>query len=165
MNKVFIFDIDDTLIIHTKEDNDYYNIDPGEDIKQLIESLGTRHLYIYTNGTYGHGHQVIKNLKLLFHFSLIFGRDNIPIDPPYQMKPFLRSFKYVQETIEDKIQSKNNTFYFFDDMKANLRTAKSLGWVTILIHPDFINQDEEYIDYLFPNIYHALVFFSLKKGQ
>ena len=83
----------------------------------------------------------------------------------YQMKPFLRSFKYVQETIEDKIQSKNNTFYFFDDMKANLRTAKSLGWVTILIHPDFINQDEEYIDYLFPNIYHALVFFSLKKGQ
>ena len=63
MNKVFIFDIDDTLIIHTKEDNDYYNIDPGEEIKQLIESLGTRHLYIYTNGTYGHGHQVIKNLN------------------------------------------------------------------------------------------------------
>ena len=48
-------------------------------------------------------------------------------------------------------------------MKENLQSAKNMGWTTILIHPDFVNQKESYIDYAFPNIYQALVYFQSKE--
>ena len=86
MNKILIFDIDDTLILHTKDRNDYYKMDSGETLKDLIEQSSYDKIYIYTNGTYGHGYNVSKNLKL-YNISLIFARDNIPIPHPRQMKP------------------------------------------------------------------------------
>ena len=162
MNKVFIFDIDDTLILHTKDRNDYYKMDSGETLKDLIEQSSYDKIYIYTNGTYGHGYNVSKNLKL-YNISLIFARDNIPIPHPRQMKPSPQSFDYVNKTIINNIQSENNQYYFFDDMKENLQSAKDIGWITILIHPDFVNQKESYIDYSFPNIYQALIYFQLKE--
>ena len=64
MNKILIFDIDDTLILHTKDRNDYYKMDSGETLKDLIEQSSYDKIYIYTNGTYGHGYNVSKNLKL-----------------------------------------------------------------------------------------------------
>ncbi len=162
MNKILIFDIDDTLILHTKDRNDYYKMDSGETLKDLIEQSSYDKIYIYTNGTYGHGYNVSKNLKL-YNISLIFARDNIPIPHPRQMKPSPQSFDYVNKTIINNIQSENNQYYFFDDMKENLQSAKNIGWITILIHPDFVNQKETYIDYTFPNIYQALIYFKLKK--
>ena len=159
MNKIFIFDIDDTIILHTKERNDYYKMDSGDTLKKMFQKLDYSKIYIYTNGTYGHGYNVINNLDIE-DISIIFARDNIPIQPPFQMKPHINSFKYVHETIQNENQIGTNEYYFFDDMKENLRTAKNIGWITILIHPDFVNQKEEYIDYVFPNIYHALLHFS-----
>ena len=53
MNKrVYIFDIDDTLITHTKDNNDYYEMENDSTLKNLIDSLKKDGLYIYTNGTY-----------------------------------------------------------------------------------------------------------------
>ncbi len=165
MKNIFVFDIDDTIIMHTKDNNDYYNIDSGNTLKNLIESLKSDKLYIYTNGTYGHGYNVLKNLDLLYHFSIIFARDNIPINPPYQMKPSLKSFKYVDNIIKDDNKSTNNIIYFFDDMKENLQSAKEFGWKTIWINPYSSNTNESFIDYEFPNIYQALIFFLLKENK
>tara|TARA_B100000575_G_scaffold110656_1_gene88099 strand:- start:1714 stop:2202 length:489 start_codon:yes stop_codon:yes gene_type:complete len=162
MNKILIFDIDDTLIMHTKDRHDYYTMNSGETLKQLLDQIKYDKIYIYTNGTYSHGYNVTKNLKI-YDVALIFARDNIPIPRPKQMKPSLQSFNYVHKTIIQNIQSEKNQYYFFDDMKENLQTGKTLGWITILIHPDFVNQKESYIDYAFPNIYQALVYFQLKE--
>ena len=79
------------------------------------------------------------------------------------MKPSLQSFNYVHQKIIENNKSENNHYYFFDDMKENLQSAKNMGWITILIHPDFVNQKESYIDYSFPNIYQALIYFQLKE--
>ena len=45
MGKIFIFDIDDTIIIHTPEYNDYYT--PDKENKTLFELKKTRRFYTY----------------------------------------------------------------------------------------------------------------------
>ena len=52
---------------------------------------------------------------------------------------------------------------FFDDLLDNLVTAKRIGWMTVWISDKF-NEKPEYIDYSFPNIYDALIYFRLKEG-
>ena len=81
------------------------------------------------------------------------------------MKPSLKSFKYVDNIIKDDNKSTNNIIYFFDDMKENLRSAKEFGWKTIWINPYSSNTNESFIDYEFPNIYQALIFFLLKENK
>ena len=39
MGRVFIFDIDDTVIIHTKERNDYYTMDTQDSLKNLLDTV------------------------------------------------------------------------------------------------------------------------------
>ena len=77
------------------------------------------------------------------------------------MKPSTRSFKFVNnEIIKD--YNKNNEIYFFDDMIENLITANRIGWKTVWISSNFINK-QNFIDYAFPNIYEALIYFTKQK--
>ena len=48
---------------------------------------------------------------------------------------------------------------FFDDLIENLISAKKMGWRTIWISPKF-TEKPDYIDYAFPNIFQALLFFK-----
>ena len=50
-------------------------------------------------------------------------------------------------------------------MIENLRTAKKVGWKTIWIAPQYKNYTNypDIIDYAFPNIYEALLYFNRKK--
>jgi len=50
---------------------------------------------------------------------------------------------------------------FFDDLKDNLKTAKQFGWTTVLINPN-LKEKENFIDYVFPNIYESIIYFKLK---
>ena len=45
------------------------------------------------------------------------------------------------------------------DLIENLISAKKMGWRTIWISPKFIEKPD-YIDYAFPNIFQALLFFK-----
>ena len=155
MGRIFIFDIDDTLILHTKEKNDYYNINTEQSFKKLLESVDHDGVFIYTNGTYGHGERVINNLEI--NVNGIFGRDTMP-----NMKPHINSFNYVKNIIDKKI-NKNDTCIFFDDLLDNLNTAKRLGWSTVWITPNFNNGAPEFVDHVFPNVYQAILYFELKK--
>ena len=152
--KIFVFDVDNTLILHTNQNIDFYKKGNSK-ISKLILNTNVDAVYIYTNGTFGHGKQIIESLSIP-KTKRVFGRDTIPY-----MKPSTRSFKFVNnEIIKD--YNKNNEIYFFDDMVENLITANRIGWKTVWISSNFINK-QNFIDYAFPNIYEALIYFTKQK--
>ena len=76
------------------------------------------------------------------------------------MKPHEDSFNFVNGSIKTDAgifndNPENHQIYFFDDLDVNLRTAKSIGWNTILIKPN--GEQKNYIDHVFSNIYSALL--------
>jgi len=149
--KVFIFDLDDTIIYYPNNIVNYDNIKFDPNLFNLLEKLNSPKI-IYTNGTYGHAEVVLNNMKLNSLFNKIYARDTIPL-----MKPHINSFKYVEKDIKNHI-NKNNEYYFFDDRLDNLMTAKSLGWVTIFINLNFIDKPL-YVDHSFSNIHSAVMYF------
>jgi FMN phosphatase YigB (HAD superfamily) len=59
-------------------------------------------------------------------------------------------------------------FIFFDDLVENLKSAKQMGWVTVLIHKEFktfTRQALQGIDYVFYDIYQALHYFNSIQQQ
>ena len=151
--KVFIFDLDDTIIYYPMGIVDYNKISFDSNLSNLLNNLNHPKI-IYTNGTYGHAEEILKNMKLSNIFNKIYARDNIPY-----MKPHIKSFNYVLNDIKKNIKS-NNDYYFFDDRLDNLQVAKSIGWYTIWINIDFINKPF-YIDHAFPNIHTAVMYFLI----
>ena len=158
--KIAVFDIDDTLIIHGQGSQNYYTR-VNNNFRKFLEKKNFDKVYIYTNGTYGHGHSIVHHLNIYDMVSFIYGRDNLkPILFPKHMKPHKDSFDFVNSSIlyDSGAYDRNiiPEIYFFDDIKSNLETAKSIGWKTILIQPD--NEIKEYyIDHVFSNIYGALL--------
>ena len=76
------------------------------------------------------------------------------------MKPDFRSFKVVQGDIQRNYDDK---FFFFDDLLENLKIAKSLGWITFWIHPDYMKaRDYSFVTRAFPNIYECLIYLENK---
>lgn len=152
---IFVFDVDDTIVLHTKERNDYYNSNYNTTLSDLLSEFKNLKYYIYTNGTIGHGESIGNNMNL--HVENIFARDVIPF-----MKPEYYSFLFVNHKIKDdlsKIRRKIKNIIFFDDLKQNLKTAKKIGWTTVLINPKE-TEKENYIDYIFPNIYESIIYFK-----
>lgn len=149
----YVFDLDDTLIIHQKGVKLNYNdISVDETLKNLLDKCNGE-CYIYTNGTFGHAHAVIRKMNIKKYFFKIYSRDTLPF-----MKPDKRSFITVNNDI-NSVYNIDNTIYFFDDLLDNCKTAKSQGWTTFWIHPDFLSGHRyEYIDYSFKNIKDALIY-------
>ena len=152
--KVFIFDLDDTIIYYPMGIVDYNKISFDSNLSNLLNNLNHPKI-IYTNGTYGHGEGVVNNLQI--NVDGMFGRDTMP-----NMKPHINSFNYVKNIIDKKI-NQNDECIFFDDLLDNLDTAKRIGWSTVWITPNFNNGSPEFVDYVFPNIYQAMIYFGLKK--
>ena len=153
----YIFDLDDTLIMHNNGIPIEYEMIQSDTKLNFLLSKCNGECYIYTNGTYGHGVGVVENLKIGKHVIEIFARDTIPF-----MKPYAESFDYVKSKIQEQMQDFTIEYLFFDDLLDNLRTAKGIGWTTIWINPN-ASSKERYVDYSFSNIYQALLYFNLKK--
>jgi len=149
--KVFIFDLDDTIIYYPHGIVDYSNIYPDATLFNLFENLKYPKI-IYTNGTHGHAINILKNMRLTEQFTAVYARDTMPA-----MKPYMISYKFVENDIRKNIDEKNK-YYFFDDRLENLQTAKSRGWETIWVHEDFMNKPF-YVDYSFPNIHTAIMYY------
>ena len=151
----FLFDLDDTLIIHNNGKNlNYEMIQPDYRLNDLLSRIkGESH--IYTNGTAGHALECIERMNIKQNFTKIYSRDTLPF-----MKPDFRSFKVVQGDIQ---RNYNDTFFFFDDMLENLKIAKSLGWITFWIHPDYMEaRNYPFVTMAFPNIYECLTYLENK---
>ena len=152
--KIFIFDLDDTIIYYPFGIVDYKNIRIDENLSRILNNLNSPK-YIYSNGTYGHVKEILYKMNLTGMFDKIYARDTIPF-----MKPYMESFKFVEQDIR-KYYNDRNKYYFFDDRLDNLKTAKSRGWYTIWVNIDFLDKPY-YVDYAFPNIHTAVMYFVLE---
>ena len=150
--KVFIFDLDDTIIYHPFGQVNYNNIIYDHNLYNLLSELRYPKI-IYTNGTQGHAEEVLKNMKLTNLFTAVYARDTMPA-----MKPHMKSYSFVEKDIRKNIDEKNK-YYFFEDRLENLEVARSRGWITIWISIYFMNKPI-YVDYAFPNIHTALMYFT-----
>ena len=152
--KIFIFDLDDTIIYYPFGIVDYKNIRIDENLSRILNNLKSPK-YIYSNGTYEHVKEILYKMNLTGMFDKLYARDTIPF-----MKPYIESFKFIEQDIR-KYYNDRNKYYFFDDRLDNLKTAKSRGWYTIWVNIDFINKPY-YVDYAFPNIHTAAMYFLLE---
>ena len=151
--KVFIFDLDDTIIYYPFGVVNYDKISFDYNLFKLLNELNYPKI-IYTNGTYGHAEDVLGNMKLKHSFNKIYARDTMPA-----MKPHVESYKFVEADIK-KFINKKNQYYFFDDRLENLEMAKRRGWNTIWVNINFIDKPY-YVDYAYPNIHTAVMYFSI----
>ena len=72
----FIFDLDDTIIVHPPGHEEMYDIRPDPCLINLFNRLPYKS-FIFTNGTHGHAELVIEKMQI-FSFKKIFSRDTIP---------------------------------------------------------------------------------------
>ena len=152
--KIFIFDLDDTIIYYPFGLVNYNNIRMDITLSRLLNNMNIVK-YIYSNGTYGHVKIVTDKMRITNNFTQIFARDRMPA-----MKPHVDSFKFVEKSIR-KDYNNRNKYYFFDDRLENLQTAKSRGWNTIWVNINFIDKPY-FVDYAFPNIHTAVMYFLLE---
>ena len=153
--KIFIFDLDDTIIYYPFGLVNYNNIRMDITLSRLLNNMNIVK-YIYSNGTYGHVKVITDKMRITHNFKKIFARDTMP-----EMKPHINSYKFVEKNIKKDYNDKNK-YYFFDDRLDNLHMAKTRGWNTIWIHINFIDKPY-YVDYAFPNIHTALLYFSMEE--
>jgi len=142
----YVFDLDDTLIIHQKGVQiNYDTIQSDLGLKSLLDNCKGE-CYIFTNATFGHAYEVIKKMNINNNFFKVYSRDTLPY-----MKPDPLSFVSVQNDIRKNYHN-TDIIYFFDDLLENLNAAKKRGWKTFWIHPDANTNLYDYVDYGFPDI-------------
>ena len=146
----FLFDLDDTLIMHNNKPINYDMI--GEDLilgKLLGKCKGS--CYIYTNGTGSHAISILKNMKIIDYFEKIYSRDTIPY-----MKPYYKSFDDVRTDLSFR-DPEPKVIFFFDDLLENLEAAYKIGWITFWIHPASKGRYYHYVDQSFTDIKSCLL--------
>jgi len=163
----YIFDLDDTLYKplitnlwtlcaneNTKTewclDNEFYDyINHDNKLCLELESLND-HAYLFTNASKKHMNKCLNKLKC----SKYFKNNTISNDD------FNKSYKpnneaYFYAIMKFKLHP-SNTIYFFEDSIENLKTAKKLGWITVLIDHNNLDEYPYYIDYVFNDIIIAI---------
>lgn len=148
--KIMVYDLDDTLY-DTRLLNDKNRIVYDEELYELLNNGHPS--YIYTNAVLSHTLDILDRQNIIDIMKGIYHRTNIIEN----MKPYIQGFR----TVEEDILYKQNIsifdpveIYFFDDLPENLKTAKSIGWKTILINSFYYEKD--YIDFQYSSIKEAL---------
>lgn len=148
--KIIVYDLDDTLY-DTRLLKDRKKIVYDEELYKLMDSDNPS--YIYTNAVLSHTLDILERKMIKKIINGIYHRTNIV----EHMKPNIQGFR----TVEEDILYKQNIsifdpveIFFFDDLPENLKTAKRIGWKTILINSFYYEKD--YIDYQYSSIKEAL---------
>jgi len=146
----FLFDLDDTLILHNNNLETFDWIQEDRELSTLLDTCsnhGTCH--IYTNANMIHANSILSKLNINEKFQMIFSRES------HGFKPAISSLAYVDNIIFN--ESMHSHVIFFDDQEPNLKTAKQIGWTTVWISP--YHQSKHlypHINFAFPNIKDAL---------
>ena len=153
--KHYIFDLDDTLILH-KNNINYDMIYEDIELKYYLNKCKGP-CYIYTNGTGNHALTILNKMNIKSIFDKIYSRDTIPF-----MKPYYKSYNDIQNDIFDRYPE-YKTVYFFDDRLENLKTAHEIGWKTFWIHSNYLTSKKyNFINMSFPNIKDCLKYLETK---
>lgn len=142
----WIFDLDNTL--YQGELINYNQLKPANKLYVLIKNLPGKKI-LFTNGTGGHARMCILRMKLQNLFDCIIHRDLIQ-----DLKPNMNAYYRMIRLCNI---SPNDNCIFFEDTLINLVSAKKLGWKTVFIDNNIINN--RYVDYSFTNIYKSLAYF------
>ena len=154
----YIFDLDDTLLVHRNNINYALLRENHELSHYLSQCKGKR--YIYTNGTFGHAEEILSRMNITHLFEKVFARDTLPV-----MKPsFKAGFMVQKDILKDRFESGANVyevhedrFIFFDDIPHNHEPVKNLGWKTVWIHPKYEGSHiYRYVDHAYPSLIDAL---------
>ena len=152
----FLFDLDDTLIMHNNKHINYDMIGEDPILNKLLGKCKGL-CYIYTNGTGSHAMSILKNMKIIDYFEKIYSRDTIPY-----MKPYYKSFDDVQTDLSFR-DPEPKVIFFFDDQLENLKTASKLGWMTFWIHREHKKSlNYPYVNMAFSNIKDCLRYLETK---
>ena len=147
----FVFDLDDTLMLHRGNINYNWIYEDKELTYHLDQCQGKK--YLFTNGNAYHASEILERLKLRDKFERVFTRED------YGYKPDIRVFQKVDQEIRGK--DKSQRVIFFDDMSDNLRSAKSIGWYTCWIHPYFESRIfSDHIDDGYPDLKSGLKYIN-----
>jgi len=152
--KILIYDLDDTLY-DTRLLKNKDRIQYDEELYSLMNNGHPS--YIYTNAVLEHAIDILERKQLLHlirgGIPGIYHREKENV----QMKPSIMGYRYVEEDIlyKEKVSLFDEIdIYFFDDLPTNLKTAKRLGWNTVLISPNIYN--ETFIDHQYYSVKNAL---------
>jgi FMN phosphatase YigB (HAD superfamily) len=152
MEKVFIFDLDNTLYqqpsnVHNMSMNTFYNSLPRDlELRKLLLSL--KNIYVFTNGNGRHLENCINYMGLRGCFKDATYRDLFKNKLKPSLNPYILSY-YRFNLIHKNV-------FFFEDTLANLRTGKIMGWITVYINKILPEHKPYYIDYMFTNIKSAI---------
>ena len=150
----WIFDVDHTLYQLPKNTPffSYSFLSKDKQLNYLLNILPCKKL-LFTNGTKDHGIETVKTLGIKDKFpdSKIVGRDTLG----GLLKPDINAFYKFIELMKIK---QNDKIVFFEDTAENLITAKSLGWITVLIGTRKPMTSD--VDFWFSDINQALNYFN-----
>jgi FMN phosphatase YigB (HAD superfamily) len=158
-NKKLVFDLDYTLyspLIYPEKkymtNTAKFYVDLKSDIK-LGQLLKKSENYIFTNANEEHMDLCLKKMRIKTMFK------NTAFNDLY--KGSYKPNKDVYELVIKRFKfNENDTIYFFEDLKENLKTAKKyFNWNTVYLdHKNTMKKKPSYIDYKFTNIYDAIEF-------
>ena len=112
------------------------------DIK-LSQLLKKSENYIFTNANEEHMDLCLKKMRIKTMFK------NAAFNDLY--KGSYKPNKDVYELVIKRFKfNEDDTIYFFEDLKENLKTAKNFNWNTVYLdHNDTMKKNPQYIDYKF----------------
>lgn len=128
----FVFDLDDTLLLHHNNIHYEWIYEDTELSYHLDQCKGDK--YVFTNGTRAHANKILEKMNLTDKFKRVFTRED------FGYKPNRKVFESVDREIRALSGLTSGTsgtaeILFFDDLYANLVPAKMTGWSTCWIHP------------------------------
>jgi putative hydrolase of the HAD superfamily len=157
--KSYIFDLDYTLYseydVNDKGSNNqfYKSFKKKPLLSKLIKNLPGKK-FIFTNGNKVHLDDVLKKMKLKSAFHNTANSDEFNL----HIKPDMYSYLYVDSKFK---LDRFNEVFFFEDSIENLKTAKKIGWKTVLIDlKGNYTRRYSFVDFKFSTIEQALLFFN-----
>lgn len=140
--------IEPSPFLNFVHDIDLNTIKLNKKLINLIENFKGRKI-IFTNGSYNHAIKVLEKVGILNYIDNIFDI----VDAEYLPKPNLITYKKVVKKFDLNCE---NTI-MIDDLPNNLKTAKKLGMMTVLIKKEFYETNSySYIDIIKPNLSQTL---------
>lgn len=173
----YVFDLDDTLLQTTrlqsqfqiapmkKQLKEYYDsLIPSEPILNRMLSALQGPKIILTNSSGNHAKYSLEAMRINNHFYHIVNANSLN----FIIKPHPTAYLRTEQLIKNAHPYMLWKFIFFDDLIENLKSAKQMGWITVLIHREFQKFSKhtlQGIDYVFPDIYQALHYFNTMQKQ
>ena len=119
------------------------SLHPDFELNALIERLPGRKV-VFTNSDAGHAERILDRLAMADLFDGLFHLEHANFVP----KPNLSTFELMMAA-HGVVPA---TTAFFEDSARNLKPAKALGMVTVLIGPKAAANDDDFVDVRSPTL-------------